>query len=121
MSSPKPTPTAPRKKPKKSELKDCWVVIISDPESMDWSLWPVIAQTIEEAVASAVSKWKRWVGDRTQLPYVIKVYPNSWVNQIAWSAAWAEPLGGLDMSGLENSRFPGEWPPKPIIIDRSRP
>jgi hypothetical protein len=97
-------------------------VIIADTESTDWSLWPVIAQTIEEAVTSAVSKWKRWVGHGwTDLPYIIKVYPNSWISPIAWSAAWGLPLGSLDMSGLENSRFPGEWPPKPIIIDRYRP
>lgn len=88
---------------------------------MDWSLWPVVAQTIEEAVTSAVSKWKRWVGDWTDLPFITKVYPNSWVHQIAWSAEWGESVGSLDMSGLENSRFPGEWPPKRVILDRHRP
>lgn len=118
MSKPK---SALRKRPTKAELNDCWVVIISDPESTDWSPWPVIAPTIEEAVTSAVSKWKRWVRDRTAMPYVIKVYPNSWTNSIGWSAAWRQPLGSLNMSGLENSRFPDEWPPKPIIIDRYRP
>jgi hypothetical protein len=119
MSKPK---SALRKRPTKAELNDCWVVIISDPESTDWTPWPVIAPTIEEAVTSAVSDWKRWAGPGwTDLPYVIKVYPNSWTSPISWSAEGGQPLGSFDMSGLENSRFPDEWPPKPIIIDRYRP
>jgi len=121
MVKPKPTQKAQRKKPKKADLEDCWVVIISDPESTDWSPWPVIAPSVEDAVTLAVSKWKRWANDRTARPYVIKVYANSWTNDIAWSADSRQPLGNLDMSVLENSRFPNEWPPKPIIIGSLRP
>jgi hypothetical protein len=61
------------------------------------------------------------VGDLTQRPFVVNVYPNSWTNDIRWSAESKHPLGELDLSGSEISRFAGEWPPKPVISGLLRP
>jgi len=72
---------AQRRTPEGS-LKDCWVVILMDPDYDDWSPWPVIAATKQEAVLKAQSDWRRWCGVRDEAD-VVKVYGHSWIGEIA--------------------------------------
>lgn len=63
-------------------LHDCWVVILMDPDDDDdWSPWPVMARTKDEAITQAQHDWSVWC----QFPgpaEVLKVYRRSWIGEI---------------------------------------
>lgn len=62
-------------------LKDCWVVILMDPDDSDWSPWPVVAKNKRRAIAQARRDWRDWC----QIPGsadVLKVYERSWIGGI---------------------------------------
>lgn len=79
-----------------ASLKDCWVVILTDPDFSGWSPWSVIASDEETAIELARRAWREWQQDEddedderedeNQEPdkaEVVKVYRNSWIGEIA--------------------------------------
>ena len=79
-------------------LKDCWVVILTDPDFSGWSPWSVIASDKETAIALARRDWRAWCQDEDEgeedderededqeadEAEVVKVYRNSWIGEIA--------------------------------------
>lgn len=78
-------------------LKNCWVVILMDPDDSGWSPWSVIASDEERAIDLARRDWREWLvedevgedgedcdrADEVDEPVVLKVYRNSWIGEIA--------------------------------------
>lgn len=81
-------------------LKDCWVVILLDPDDSGWSPWSVIASDEEKAIDLARRDWREWFeededgedgedcdrADEVDEPEVLKVYRNSWIGEM--TSAW---------------------------------
>jgi hypothetical protein len=82
-----------RAKEVQASLKDCWVVILVDPDDSGWSPWSIIASDEETAITLAQRAWRKWLeeeGDEREdqdqeadEAEVVKVYRNSWIGEIA--------------------------------------
>lgn len=72
------------RQPKQIEaaLQDCWVVILMDPDESDWSPWPVVANSKQQAILRAQSDWRKW-SQVNVVAEVVKVYAKSWIGEIA--------------------------------------
>ena len=88
-----------REKEIEAALKNCWVVILMDPDFSAWSPWSVIASDRETAIALARCAWREWLEEdedeveeddqredqdqEAAEAEVVKVYRNSWIGEIA--------------------------------------
>ncbi|QTC90858.1 hypothetical protein [Brevundimonas goettingensis] len=68
------------KSPKDTSLQNCWVVILTDPDGLGWSPWPVVAPNVQKAIRKAQSDWRRWCGVHAAAD-VWKVYRESWITE----------------------------------------
>ena len=73
-----------------ASLKDCWVVILTDPDFSGWSPWSVIASDKDAAIMLARRAWREWLqhGDdeddqdeEADEAKVVKVYAKSWIGE----------------------------------------
>ena len=63
-------------------LIDRWVVILTDPDGINWSPWSVTASDPRRAILKAQSEWRRWSRVHAAAE-VVKVYRDSWIGEIA--------------------------------------